>query len=199
MRCAVCNTDNPDAAVACSSCGSPLAVEAPATSEQVLATGTVLQGGAFVVEGVLGQGGFGITYKSRDARLNRTVALKEFFPQAQGCLRRGTTVQPSGGLTIGEFHEERNKFLEEGQRLAQFQHPSIVKVFSLFEENNTAYMVMEFLQGKTLLKMVEETGPLEERLLVQLIGQVADALGVVHQANVIHRDIKPENIMVALG
>ena len=60
MRCAVCNTDNPDAAVACRSCGSPLAVEAPAASEQVLTTGTVLQGGAFVVEGVLGQGGFGI-------------------------------------------------------------------------------------------------------------------------------------------
>jgi len=131
MRCAVCNTDNPDAAVACRSCGSPLAAEAAAVSEQVLTIGTALPGGAFVVEGVLGQGGFGITYKSRDARLNRTVALKEFFPQAQGCLRRGTTVHPSGGITIGEFREERNKFLEEGQRLAQFQHPSIVKVFCI--------------------------------------------------------------------
>ena len=110
MRCAVCNTHNPDATVACSTCGSPLAVEAPAASEQVLTTGTVLLGGAFVVEGVLGQGGFGITYKSRDARLNRTVALKEFFPQAQGCLRRGTTVQPSGGLTTGEFREDRTSF-----------------------------------------------------------------------------------------
>jgi len=173
-----------------------LALEASAAYEQVLPTGTVLQGGAFVVDGVLGQGGFGITYKSRDAKLNRTVALKEFFPQAQGCLRRGTTVHPSGGITIGEFREERNKFLEEGQRLAQFQHPSIVKVFSLFEENNTAYMVMEFLNGKTLLKMVEDRGPLEERLAVQLIEQVAGALGVVHQANVIHRDIKPENVLV---
>ncbi len=196
MRCAVCNLDNLDGATACRSCGSPLDTGAPTGQEQVLPAGTALQGGGFIVEGLLGQGGFGITYKSRDARLSRTVALKEFFPQAQGCLRRGTTVHPSGGITIGEFHEERNKFLEEGQRLAQFQHPSIVKVFSLFEENNTAYMVMEFLKGKTLLKMVEETGPLEERLLVQLIEQVAGALGVVHQANVIHRDIKPENIMV---
>jgi len=157
----------------------------------------MLQGGAFVVEELLGQGGFGITYKSRDTRLNRTVALKEFFPQAQGCLRRGTTVHPSGGITVGEFHEERNKFLEEGQRLAQFQHPSIVKVYSLFEENNTAYMVMEYLNGKTLLKMVEGSGPLEEKLVVQIIEQVAGALGVVHEANVIHRDIKPENIIVA--
>jgi serine/threonine protein kinase len=197
MRCTACNVDNPNGATACCSCGSPLDTGAPKVQEQVLPVGTALQGGGFIVEGLLGQGGFGITYKSLDARLSRTVALKEFFPQAQGCLRRGTTVHPSGGITIGEFHEERNKFLEEGQRLAQFQHPSIVRVFSLFEENNTAYMVMEFLKGKTLLKMVEETGPLEERLLVQLIEQVAGALGVVHQANMIHRDIKPENIMVA--
>ncbi len=198
MRCTVCNADNSDVAVACRSCGSPLAGGAPAASEQVLTTGTLLQGGAFVVEGLLGQGGFGITYKTRDARLHRTVALKEFFPQAQGCFRRGTMVHPSGGITVTEFCEERNKFLEEGQRIAQFQHPSIVKVFTLFEENNTAYMVMEFLRGKTLLKMVEESGPLEERLIVQLIEQVAGALGVVHQANVIHRDIKPENIIVTV-
>jgi len=72
MRCAVCNTDNPDAAVACRSCGSPLAAEAAAASEQVLTIGTALPGGAFVVEGVLGQGGFGITYKSRDARRVRS-------------------------------------------------------------------------------------------------------------------------------
>jgi serine/threonine protein kinase len=111
-------------------------------------------------------------------------------------MRRGTTVHPSGAITVSEFQEERNKFLEEGQRLAQFQHPSIVKVFSLFEENNTAYMVMEFLNGKTLLKMVEESGHLDEGLLVLYIDQVAEALAVVHQANMIHRDIKPENILV---
>ena len=77
-----------------------------------------------------------------DARLNhRLVALKEFFPQAQGCLRRGTTVHPSGNLTIGEFHEERNKFLEEGQRLAQFQHTSIVKKFPLFDSQGEIYAI----------------------------------------------------------
>src|SRR5271165_2190728 len=180
MRCTACNVDNPNGATACCSCGSPLDTGAPKVQEQVLPVGTALQGGGFIVEGLLGQGGFGITYKSLDARLSRTVALKEFFPQAQGCLRRGTTVHPSGGITVGEFHEERNKFLEEGQRLAQFQHPSIVRVFSLFEENNTAYMVMEYLKGKTLLRMVEETGPLEERRLVQLIEQVAGGLAVIH-------------------
>jgi len=196
MLCSVCAVDNPDGVSACRSCGSPLSASEAPLPEQVLPSGTMLQGGAFLLDGVLGQGGFGITYQSRDTRLSRTVALKEFFPQAQGCLRRGTTVHPSGNITNCEFHEERDKFLEEGQRLAQFQHQGIVKVFSLFEENNTAYMVMEFLKGKTLLKMVEETGPLEEQLLVHLIGQVAGAMGVVHQANVIHRDIKPENVIV---
>jgi len=196
MRCTVCNSDNSEAAAACRSCGSPLAVEAPAASEQVLPVGTVLQGGAFVIDRVLGQGGFGITYEGRDTTLNRTVAIKEFFPQAQGCVRRGTTVHPSGGITSVKFQEERTSFLKEGERLAQFQHTGIVRVFSLFEQNNTAYMVMEFLNGKTLLKMVEETGPLDERSVVPLVEQVASALEVVHKKNVIHRDIKPENIVV---
>ena len=95
--------------------------------------------------------------------LKRAVAIKEFFPQVQGCSRYGTTVQPGGMITHVDYLHEKNKFLAEGQRLAQFQHPSIVKVFSLFEENNTAYMVMEFLRGKTLLKIIEEDGRLEEK------------------------------------
>src|SRR5271157_4404178 len=81
MRCAVCNLDNLDGATSCRSCGSPLDAGAPTVQEQVLPAGTVLQGGAFVLEGVLGQGGFGITYKSRDAKLTRMVAIKEFSPR----------------------------------------------------------------------------------------------------------------------
>jgi tetratricopeptide (TPR) repeat protein len=100
-------------------------------------------------------------------------------------------------MAIHEFNEGRTKFLEEGQRLAGFQHISIVKVFSLFEENNTAYMVMEFLKGKDLQKIVEERGPLPEKIVLDFIVQVANALDVVHRASVIHRDIKPANIMVA--
>ena len=80
--------------------------------------------------------------------------------------------------------------------MAQFQHPSIVKVFSLFEENNTAYMVMEFLRGKTLLKIVEEDGRLEERDAFAYIVQIAEALDVIHGLKLLHRDIKPENIII---
>jgi serine/threonine protein kinase len=145
---------------------------------------------------VLGQGGFGITYLGSDSGLKRAVAIKEFFPQVQGCSRDGATVQPGGMITHLEYRQEKDKFLAEGQWLAQFQHPSIVKVFSLFEENNTAYMVMEFLRGKTLLKIVEEDGPLEEKDAVAYIVQIAEALDVIHGLKLLHRDIKPENIII---
>src|SRR5271166_3295244 len=195
MRCVVCNSENPNSAVSCSCCGSPLRPETALTP--ALPVGTSLQGGLYSIGKVLGQGGFGITYLGSDSGLKRAVAIKEFFPQVQGCSRDGATVQPGGMITQLEYRQEKDKFLTEGQRLAQFQHPSIVKVFSLFEENNTAYMVMEFLRGKTLLDIVEEDGRLEERDAVAYIVQIAEALAVVHQGNMIHRDIKPENIMVA--
>jgi serine/threonine protein kinase len=155
-----------------------------------------LQGTLYSVGRVLGQGGFGITYLGSDSGLKRPVAIKEFFPQAQGCSRVGTTVQPAGMTSAADYRIERDKFLTEGQRLARFRHPSIVKVFSLFEENNTAYMVMELLNGKTLLQVLEESGAVGEREAVAYITQIAEALEVVHGSEIIHRDLKPENIIV---
>jgi serine/threonine protein kinase len=99
-------------------------------------------------------------------------------------------------ITQAEYLEEKSKFLEEGRRLAQFQHAHIVKVFSSFEENNSAYMVMELLKGKTLLRMIEEAGSLEEAESVAYITQIAQALDVIHDSKLLHRDIKPENIIV---
>ncbi len=197
MDCLVCGSRNADGAVVCRSCGSPLdGADAAASQTFALSAGTPLQSGAYIVETLLGQGGFGITYRAQDRRLSRNVAIKEFFPQAQGCARRGTTVITGGGIPQSVFDDEKSKFLEEGQRLAQFQHPGIVKVHSLFEENSTAYMVMEFLQGKTLLKLVEEDGPVEEKRLIPYIEQIGEALAVIHKSQLIHRDIKPENIML---
>src|SRR5271157_2237290 len=194
MSCVVCNSENPTSAVSCSCCGSPLRPETALTP--ALPVGTRLQGDLYSIGKVLGQGGFGITYLGSDSGLKRAVAIKEFFPQVQGCSRDGATVQPGGMITHLEYRQEKDKFLTEGQRLAQFQHPSIVKVFSLFEENNTAYMVMEFLRGKTLLKVVEEEGPLEEKDAVAYIVQIAEALDVIHGLKLLHRDIKPENIII---
>ncbi|HZW32151.1 MAG TPA: serine/threonine-protein kinase [Isosphaeraceae bacterium] len=195
MRCAICHTENSESATSCRSCGSPLGIVAPHAS-YTLPVGTKLQGGAFSVGKVLGQGGFGITYQGSDLLLRRPVAIKEFFPVAQGCSRQGTTVLPSGSVSTSAYQEERKKCLEEAHRLAQFQHPGIVKVHSMFEENNTAYMVMEFLKGRTLMRMIEERGALPETEAVGYINQVGEALIVVHQANLLHRDIKPENVLV---
>jgi serine/threonine protein kinase len=194
MRCVVCNSENPNAAVSCSCCGSPLRPEALLTP--ALPVGTKLQGSLYSIGKVLGQGGFGITYLGSDTVLKRAVAIKEFFPQIQGCSRYGATVQPGGNITPVDYRQGKNKFLAEGQRLAQFQHPSIVKVFSLFEENNTAYMVMEFLRGKTLWTIVNEDGRLEERDAVAYTVQIAEALTVIHEFKLLHRDIKPENIVI---
>ena len=99
----------------------------------------------------------------------------------------------------GRFPERKVRFLDEARVLAQFQHPSIVHVYASFEEYNTAYMVMDFLKGKTLKELLEERGPIPEREAVGYIEQVGEALDVVHRANLLHRDIKPENIIVTDG
>jgi serine/threonine protein kinase len=156
--------------------------------------GTKLQGGAFSLGKILGQGGFGITYLGSDVRLRRAVAIKEFFPQ--GCSRCNGTVRAGGGLTVADFQSAKVRFLQEAQILAQFQHAGIVQVYASFEENNTAYMVMDFLKGKTLLKLLEQSGPIPEREAISYIARVGEALEVVHRANLLHRDVKPENIIV---
>jgi WD40 repeat protein len=129
-----------------------------------------------------------------DNLLSRPVAIKELFPE--GCQRNGTTVQPTR-ITPSDFSSMKQKFLDEARLLASLNHPGIVKVYDFFEENNTAYMVMEYLRGKSLAKLVEERGgALGEQEAVGYILKVCEALDVVHKAGYLHRDIKPENIIV---
>src|SRR5688572_18351795 len=109
MDCPTCRSPNPPEAAACRACGAPLAAGS-GQSPQALPPGTSLQGGAFTVGPVLGQGGFGITYAGEDSRLGRAVAIKEYFPQ--GCARQGRLVHP-GGIPPGDFGSARSRFLEE--------------------------------------------------------------------------------------
>jgi serine/threonine protein kinase len=159
-----------------------------------LQPGTQLAGGLYAVGKVLGQGGFGITYLGSDARERRTVAVKEFFPH--GSVRRNREVHPSSGMSLADFVAARDKFLGEARILARFKHPGIVEVYGSFDENNTAYMVMEFLRGRSLLQLLEERGPLPEAEVVGYIIRVGEALEVVHRANLLHRDLKPDNVML---
>ena len=161
----------------------------------VLSPGACLANGEYRIEQPLGQGGFGITYQGRDTRLNRAVAVKEFFPE--GCWRKGSTVVSAGRWNSDTYSTAKQKFLLEGQTLGQFNHPGIVRVFYYFEENNTAYMVMEYLQGKTLAKLQQRQGKLSEKQALQHIAKVGEALKILHQAQFLHRDIKPDNIMLA--
>jgi hypothetical protein len=99
-------------------------------------------------------------------------------------------------MTAADYNGNKQKFLEEARVLAQFHHSGIVQVYSVFEENSTAYMVMEFVKGRTLQKLVDTRGPLPEKEVVGYITQAAEALTAVHEAKLLHRDIKPENLMV---
>ena len=162
----------------------------------VLSPGACLASGEYRIEQPLGQGGFGITYRGIDTRLNRAVAVKEFFPE--GCWREGSSVISAGRWNSNTYSSAKQKFLLEGQTLGQFNHPGIVRVFYYFEENNTAYMVMEYLRGKTVAELLKQRQrKLNQAQALKLIAKVGKALEIIHQAQFLHRDIKPDNIMLA--
>lgn len=162
----------------------------------VLSPGAYLANGEYRIDYPLGQGGFGITYHGIDTRLNRPVAVKEFFPE--GCWREGSTVVSAGRWNSNTYSNAKQKFLLEGQTLGQFDHPGIIRVFYYFEENNTAYMVMEYLQGKTLGEILKERkGKLSEQETLAYVNQIGEALKLLHASQFLHRDIKPDNIMLA--
>jgi serine/threonine protein kinase len=161
----------------------------------ILPSGSKLLNGVYEIDKVLGQGGFGITYQANDTRLNRAVALKEFFPE--GCWRKGSTVVSAGRWSLATYTDAKDKFLQEGQALGQFNHPGIVRVFYYFEENNTAYMVMEYLQGKSLANLLKQRGgKMSEREAIFYIEKIAQALETIHESQFLHQDIKPENVML---
>ncbi len=193
MSCPVCGeSGSPDASGACSLCGSMLL--SSAQYGFALPPGTVLHNGQYALGDILGMGGFGITYRGWDRLLRRNVAIKEFFPQ--GCMRHGLFVKTGETIPPLEYASSLEKFLEEARLLARFQHPSIVSIFTVFEENESAYTVMEYIHGKTLMKVLEEQGPLSEETVLQWAMKVCEALEVVHSAGILHRDIKPENILL---
>ena len=168
------------------------------TQSRALPKGTRLQQGKYTVDAVLGQGGFGITYLATDTALRRRVAIKELFPP--GCVRHGVSVglpTPLARLNATEFDRAKGWFVTEAQALARFIHPGIVRVYTEFKENNTAYMVMEYLQGKTLAELWVANGRgLSEREAVRYVMAIGQALREVHEASLLHRDVKPQNVIV---
>ncbi|MHB8573710.1 MAG: serine/threonine-protein kinase [Dehalococcoidia bacterium] len=162
---------------------------------QVLAENTSLAGGRYKLGPVLGRGSFGITYRGIDDRLDRPIAIKEFFPE--GSYRQNGAIVPPSSLGRTGYEAERDHFIQEARVLAKFQRPGIVSVYEVFEENDTAYMVMEYLAGRTLADVLRERGealPVADALRYVLA--VADALAAVHEQHLLHRDVKPGNVML---
>lgn len=162
-----------------------------------LPVGTLLQGGKYRIESTIGQGGFGITYKGVQVGLERTVAIKEFFMK-EHCDRNGVTSHVSVPSTGSRELVERfkQKFLKEARVIASFENSHIVRVTDVFEENGTAYYVMDYLAGDSLASLVAKNGVIDEERALSYIRQVCDALVEVHSRNLLHLDIKPANIML---
>ena len=165
---------------------------------QYLSSESSLQGGRYRIVSMLGSGGFGITYLGTQTGLERNIVIKEFFMSGY-CLRD----EYSNLITVPtvsnvEFVERfKDKFLKEARHIAQLKHPNIVNIIDVFEENGTAYYVMDFIEGGSLVEKVQREGPLPENVAKRYILQIADALNYIHQRYMNHLDVKPGNIMLS--
>ena len=155
--------------------------------------------GRYTIEGVLGQGGFGITYLGIDELHEKKVAIKEFFPQ--GIVTRNIEYQDTVTVTfVGEkdnYEKGKERFLKEARTMAKFsKDEGIVKALDFFEINNTAYIVMEYLEGVTLKQYLRENQRIAPEDLIELLVPLIESLDEIHSQGMIHRDISPDNIMV---
>lgn len=153
----------------------------------------------YKIEEVIGAGGFGITYRAWDPLLQSYVAIKEYYPSGIATRSADSSkVCVPVGQEQREYHRGRIRFLKEAQDVARFQsEPNIVSIYDYLEENDTAYMVMEYLHGCTLKQYIREHGGrLDTDHILHICLSVLDALAVVHKAGMIHRDISPENIFI---
>lgn len=158
---------------------------------------TLLQGGKYRIVRFISAGGFGCTYEGLHVMLKKRVAIKEFFVK-DFCNRDEADMTVSVGITskTALVNKLKSKFVEEAQSVNALKHPNIVNVYDVFEENGTAYYVMDYIDGASLNDIVKENGALSEKKAVKYILQVADALKYVHSCNRLHLDIKPGNIMI---
>jgi serine/threonine protein kinase len=174
----------------------PPAAETDAS--EPLAPGTRI--GEFVIESVIGRGGFGTVYLASDELLGREVALKEYLPASLACRSGEVSVRVRSPRDAGTFAAGLSSFINEARLLAQFDNPSLVKVYRFWQENGTAYMVMPYYGGPTLRQELEARGsPPDERWLRSILDPLLDALEALHARRIFHRDIAPDNILLVNG
>ena len=164
-------------------------------SENCLAVGTRLA--EFEITGVIGEGGFGIVYMTFDHSLRRPVAVKEYMPASialrgshQNVVVRAKRHQPT-------FDTGLKSFINEARLLAQFDHPSLIKVHRFWEQNQTAYMAMRYYEGSTLKEIIErDPASVDEAWLRPMMDAIMGALDTLYAENILHRDISPDNILI---
>lgn len=196
IRCAQCMKEYDDEFEICPFCGF---IRGTKPHEEYHLHPEVIIGNRYMIGTVLGFGGFGITYRAWDSKLERVVAIKEFYPV--GLVNRipgENEVILYSGKRKKEFQDGIQRFLNEARNTTQFsEHPNIVHVLDYFEENGTAYMVMEYLDGETLKAYINECGgKIDVDIAVQILTSVIEALKAVHAKGILHRDISPDNIFI---
>lgn len=164
--------------------------------EQTLPAGYRLH--EYVISKVIGSGGFGVTYFGRDTNLDKAVAIKEYFPFSLASRYEDHWVAPNTTVQDdqSEYDWGLSRFIDEARTLAKFEHPNLIRVVRYIEENGTAYIVMDFAEGRPLSTVVNEDGLLSEDQLKPMLLPLLDGLSLVHAADMLHRDVKPENIII---
>ena len=153
--------------------------------------------GEFELLRVLGEGGFGIVYLAQDHSLQRRVAIKEYMPSSLATRAGVLDVVVTSEKHRPVFEAGMDSFINEARLLAQFDHPSLLKVYRFWQANGTAYMVMAFYEGVTLKERLRQLGsPPDERWLMALLASLTDALKIIHAEHCLHRDIAPDNILM---
>ena len=175
-------------------------IEAEASStEQALPIGAVLSGDQFTITEHLGAGGFGKTYLAQDNVLGRTVVIKECFPD-DFCIRDGYNVAARNEKLRVPLRSIIDMFMREAQAIAKLRHPNIVGVHRAFEENNTAYMALDLIDGPDLLSIVKtKSYPLSPGRIRDILLQLLDAVEKIHEIDLLHRDISPDNIILEMS
>lgn len=168
------------------------------TKPYALRPGTILRG-RYLVGKVLGQGGFGITYMGVDLQLQRKLAVKEYYPANYACRQDtlGTVHWYSKEVAQEARLSGREMFLKEARKMSQVSHiPEVVQVYDMFQENDTAYICMDFIDGITLMNRLKADGPMSWEEAKQIFLPAMTVLEQVHKAGLVHRDISPDNIMI---
>lgn len=165
--------------------------------DYALHVGSEIGDGKYVIDRVIGAGGFGITYAAHHRIFGTECAIKELFISGHSFREndfRSVYVQNIG---LDRYKKLRKRFYEEAQTLTRLNHPHVVKVIDVFEDNNTEYIAMVYIPGETLQQKIKHSGPIAFQDAVNYIAQLSEAVEYIHSKHILHRDIKPDNIMIS--